>query len=203
MLWIGVSAPWPPPRPSAWCRSSSPPSAPIRTFSLRRPVRPLPASWTRLSIFVIGAFRRAGSVFLPLAALRRYMDRRKSPSSLSYQQAALAHSDTAFILCPSHLRLAGDQRKCAPVRDQSLGRADRGSYELAREPLAWGTRRKSIILNHGMIGSNDQTTARRASLRGDSRGRATSCLATSRRKDPVFPPTRPPSPSATTQLTLA
>jgi len=75
----------------------------------------------------------------------------------------LTHSDAAFILCPSHLRLAGDQPKSGLVHDQSLERADRESYELAREPLAWGTRRKSIILNHGMIGSNDQTTARRMS----------------------------------------
>lgn len=95
----------------------------------------------------------------------------------------LTHSDTAFILCPSHLRLAGDQPKSGLVHDQSLERADRESYELAREPLAWGTRRKSIILNHGMIGSNDQTTARRMSLRGDLRGRATSHLC----KDFVFP----------------
>lgn len=90
----------------------------------------------------------------------------------------LAHSDAAFILCPSHLRLAGDQLKSGPIHERAFGRAGRGSYESAREPLAWGTRRKSIILNHGVIGSNDQATARRASLsrRGDSRGRATSRL---------------------------
>lgn len=73
----------------------------------------------------------------------------------------LAHSDTAFILCPSHLRLAGDQPKSDLVHDWPFERPGCRSYELAREPLAWGTRRKSIILNHGVIGSNDQTTTRR------------------------------------------
>lgn len=72
----------------------------------------------------------------------------------------LAHSDTAFILCPSHLRLAGDQPKSDLVHDRPFERAGCRSYELAREPLPWGTRRKSIILNHGVIGSNDQTTTR-------------------------------------------
>lgn len=144
----------------------------VPLFPLTAPARPLPPASPSSSSVHSGALALCLSLPRP-----RYMDRRKSPSSLSYQQAALAHSDTAFILCPSHLRLAGDQPKCAPVHGRSLGRADRGSYESAREPLAWGTRRKSIILNHGMIGSNDQTTARRASLRGDSRGRATSCLA--------------------------
>lgn len=192
MLWIGVSAPWPPldPLPGV---GVPPPSAPICTsFSLRRPpVLSLPLGHGSPSSSSV----HSGALTLSFSRGRspRYMDRRKSPSSLSYQQAALAHSDTAFILCPSHLRLAGDQPKCAPVHDQPFGRAGYGSYELAREPLAWGTRRKSIILNHGMIGSNDQTTARRASLRGDSRGRATSCLAASRRKDPVLPSTRSPS----------
>lgn len=152
------------------------------SFSLRRPsppsARPL---GHELSIFVIGASRPACALSSSRARSRspRYMDRRKSPSSLSYQQAALAHSDTAFILCPSHLRLAGDQPKCAPGRDRSLGRAVRGSYESAREPLAWGTRRKSIILNHGMIGSNDQTTARRASPRS-AEIRARTCHVVSR-----------------------
>lgn len=48
----------------------------------------------RLSIFVIGAFQSFCSVFFPLGRSPRYMDRRKSPSSLSYQQAAhsLGHS---------------------------------------------------------------------------------------------------------------
>ena len=67
-----------------------------------------------------------------------------------------------------------------------------------REPLAWGTRRKSIILNHRVIGSNDRTTARRASFHGGSRGRAALSFVTSRRKDPASPRTtsrrrRPPS----------
>lgn len=34
----------------------------------------------------------------------------------------LAHSGTAFILCPSHLRIAGGQPKCRPL-DLSAGRA--------------------------------------------------------------------------------
>lgn len=83
--------------------------------------------------------------------------------------------------------LAGDQLKSGP--GSTIVRSERAryrSYALAREPLAWGTRRKSIILNHSVIGSNDQTTACRASLRGDSRGRATSHLSTSRREDLSF-----------------
>lgn len=96
----------------------------------------------------------------PLAALR---DTWIVGSHLPHYHTTmpLAHSDTAFILCPSHLRLAGDQPKSDLVHDRPFERAGYRSYELAREPLAWGTRRKSIILNHGVIGSNDQTTARR------------------------------------------
>lgn len=105
----------------------------------------------------------SGALLLCLSPLASLRDTWIVGSHLPHYHtnSPLAHSDTAFILCPSHLRLAGDQPKCDLVHDRPFERAGCRSYELAREPLAWGTRRKSIILNHGVIGSNDQTTARR------------------------------------------
>lgn len=193
MLWIGVSASWPysSPRYPALialsrrcCSSISGIACPFF------PSAPSPCLLRRGSpIFVIDAFQRSCSVFLPrlLSAIYGIVG---SHLPHYHTNRPLAHSDAAFILCPSHLRFAGDQPKSDPIHVRSFRRADRGSYELAREPLAWGTRRKSIILNHGVIGSNDQTTARRASHGGDSRGRTTSHLSMSRKEDPVFPQRR-------------
>lgn len=156
MLWIGVSASWPTLDPRA-----------VSEFLLYQPrctsfarSSPSPSSLRRLSIFVIGAFRRFCSVFLPW------------PLSAIHGSSEV----TFLIIIPTDRSLTRTQpSSCALVTYgslvtnpraiwstiQPLERASCRSYELVREPLAWGTRRKSIILNHGVIGSNDQTTTRR------------------------------------------
>lgn len=156
MLWIGVSASW---------STLDPRAASEFLLYQRRCISFTPlVSLTLVSSTALHLRHRCIPALLlclsPLAALR---DTWIVGSHLPHYHTnrPLAHSDTAFILCPSHLRLAGDQPKSDLVHDEPFERADRRSYELAREPLAWGTRRKSIILNHGVIGSNDQTTARR------------------------------------------
>lgn len=156
MLWIGVSASWPTLDPRRGV-GVSPPSASM--FLLRLLISLTLVSSTALHL----RHRCIPALLLCLSPLTALRDTWIVGSHLPHYHTnrPLAHSDTAFILCPSHLRLAGDQPKSDLVHDQSFERADCRSYELAREPLAWGTRRKSIILNHGMIGSNDQTTARR------------------------------------------
>lgn len=197
MLWIGVSASW-------------------RTLDPRRGigVPPLSASIYLFRLLVSLALVSSTALHLrhrcipalllclsPVAALR---DTWIVGSHLPHYHTnrPLAHSDTAFILCPSHLRLAGDQPKSDLVHEQPFERAAGRSCELAREPLAWGTRRKSIILNHGVIGSNDQTTTRRT--RFTPRRFARTChvgdLSMSRRKDSAFPSARFLLPEANFQL---
>lgn len=135
--------------------------------------------------FIVVAPDRA--VFLaPLGCSPRYMDRRKSPSSLSYQQArSLTRAQpSSCALVTYGSRVTNPSASYSSVRRSVGWTLVRSSKP--REPLAWGTRRKSIILNHGVIGSNDRTTARRASFHGDSRGRAALSFVTSRRKDPAL-----------------
>lgn len=156
MLWIGVSASWPTLDPRA--------ASEFLLYQPRctsfAPSSPSPSSLRRLSIFVIGAFRRFCSVFLPW------------PLSAIHGSSEV----TFLIIIPTGRSLTRTQpSSCALVTYgslvtnpraiwstiQPLERVGCRSYELAREPLAWGTRRKSITLNHGVIGSNDQTTTRR------------------------------------------
>lgn len=157
MLWIGVSASW---RTLDPRRGVGVPPLSASIYTPYAPASPSPSSLRRLSIFVIGTFWRFCSVFLPW--------------SLS---AIHGSSEVTFlIIIPTGRSLTRTQpSSCALVTYGSLvtnpraiwstsrpfERAGCRSYELAREPLAWGTRRKSIILNHGVIGSNDQTTTRR------------------------------------------
>lgn len=156
-------------------------------------IPPLPPAEAYPSIRLLSPSRPTGLSFsLSLGRSPRYMDRRKSPSSLSYQQArSLTRAQPSSCALVTY-EGAGGQPKCRPRQSRAMARVDRAGTR--REPLAWGTRRKSIILNHGVIGSNDRTTARRASFHGGSRGRAALSFVTSRRKDPASLSTTSNSP---------
>lgn len=156
-------------------------------------IPPLPPAEAYPSIRLLSSSRPTGLSFsLSLGRSPRYMDRRKSPSSLSYQQArSLTRAQPSSCALVTY-EGAGGQPKCRPRQSRAMARVDRAGTR--REPLAWGTRRKSIILNHGVIGSNDRTTACRASFHGGSRGRAALSFVTSRRKDPASLSTTSNSP---------
>jgi len=190
--WIGVSASSDDPLPlgplprravARRCRSSISDGVPLFSFVSRS----LPAFGEAWSLHLRHRCTSALLLCLPPAAPRDIWDRRKSPSSLSYQ---LAHSDAAFILCPSHLRLAGDQPKSAPLHERPLGRADRGSYGLSSRATGLGDKTQVHYAQSRCDWLKRSGHRSRRVAPRDSRGFATSHLSAPRRRAPVSPSTQ-------------
>lgn len=100
----------------------------------------------------------------------------------------LAHSDTAFILCPTHLRLAGDQPKSGLVQQSA---ARKGRSQIVRvSSRATGLGDKTQVhyaqSRHDWLKRSDHRSPRVAPRRFARADVPRRILSTSRRKDLVF-----------------